>query len=110
MAGLTVDDVIGNKQAVTMLMHYHAQFEDENVALRNDLNTLKVYVEQYEKKRNDAMISGGLQFLATLFIGFGINILTGDGKPAPGWLLMVAGVLTQIFGLYLALRGPEAKR
>lgn len=104
LAGLSVDEIVGNKQAVTMVMHYYGQLSEENAALKNDLNTTKTYVAGYELKRADVSVGAGLQFLASVLLAFAINILTGDGKPAPGYLLLVAGVITQGFGLYYSLR------
>jgi len=104
LAGLSVDEIVGNKQAVTMVMHYYEQLSEENSALRNDLNTTKTYVAGYESKRTDVSMGASLQFMASLFLAFGVNILTSDAKPAPGYLLLVAGLVVQGFGLYFSLR------
>lgn len=36
LAGITVDDLLKNKAALTMLLHYYHQLHDENGALKND--------------------------------------------------------------------------
>jgi len=105
LAGVSVDEILNNKPALTMVMHYYKQLADENAALKNDLNTAGTYVSGYDKKANDTTIGAGLQFLASLCIGFGINLLTNDGaKPAPGNVLLGVGIILQIAGLYYALR------
>lgn len=104
LAGLSVDEVVGNKTAVTMVMHYYNQLSEENASLRNDLNTTKTYVAGYELKRVDVSVGAALQALASLLLAFGVNILTGDGKPTPGYLLLIAGLVAQIAGLYFSLR------
>ena len=104
LAGLSVDEIVGNKQAVTMVMHYYGQISEENAALKNDLNTTRTYVAGYELKRVDVSVGASLQFLASVLLAFAINILTGDGKPEPGYLLFGAGLLTQFFSLYFSLR------
>ena len=104
LAGLSVEEIVGNEPAVKMVMHYYRQLSEENAALKNDFNTATTYVSGYELKRVDVSVGAGLQFVGSLFIAFDVNILTGDGKPAPGYLLLVAGVLGQVFGLYFSLR------
>lgn len=105
LAGVTVDEIINNKPALTMVMHYYKQLADENSSLKNDLNTAGTYVSGYEKKTTDTSVGAVLQFLATICIGFGINLLTSDNsKPAPGVILLSIGLLLQFCGLYYALR------
>lgn len=105
LAGVTVDEIINNKPALIMVMHYYKQLADENTSLKNDLNTAGTYVSGYEKKKTDTSVSAGLQFLATICIGFGVNLLTADNaKLAPGVILLSIGILIHIFGLYYALR------
>lgn len=48
-AGLSVEDVIENKTAMIMLMHYYKKLVDDNNALRNEANTLKTYVDGYQR-------------------------------------------------------------
>lgn len=105
LAGVTVDEIINNKPALTMVMHYYKQLADENTSLKNDLNTAGTYVSGYEKKKTDTSVGAILQFFASICIGFGINLLTSDNaKPAPGVILLSIGILLQICGLYYALR------
>jgi hypothetical protein len=104
LAGLSVQEIVGNEPAVKMVMHYYRQLSEENAALKNDLNTATTYVSGYELKRVDVSVGAGLQFVGSLFLAFAVNILTGDGKPTPGYLLLVAGVVGQAVGLYFSLR------
>lgn len=104
LAGVSVDEILNNKPALTMVMHYYKQLADENSALKNDLNTASTYVQGFDKKQNDTTIGATLQFLASVCIGFGINLLTSDPKPAPGAFLLIVGLLLQGIGLYFSLR------
>jgi hypothetical protein len=104
LAGLSVQEIVGNETAVKMVMHYYRQLSEENAALKNDLNTATTYVSGYELKRVDVSVGAGLQFVASLFLAFAVNILTGDGKPSPGYLLLVAGLVCQAIGLFFSLR------
>lgn len=109
LAGLSVDEIVGDPVAITMLMHYYKQLVDENNSLRNDLNTLKTYVEGYRSKKLDASIGAPLQVLATILIAFGVNLLTADSSTAASWLLLIAGIITALVGLYFSLREDRAK-
>ncbi|MCX6564226.1 MAG: hypothetical protein NTU60_11590 [Candidatus Aminicenantes bacterium] len=103
LAGLSVDEITGNKAVITMVMHYHKQLVDQNTSLKNDLNTLRTYVDGYRAKKLNASVGAGLQLLAAILIGFGVSLLTAKlGRP--GWVTLVAGVATEIFGLYYSLR------
>ena len=104
LAGLSVDEVTGNKTAITMVMHYYKQLVDENGALKNDLNTLKTYVDAYGAKKLSGNVGAVLQICASIFLGFGINLLTTDASKAPGWMMLVGGLVAQAFGLYYSLR------
>jgi hypothetical protein len=109
LAGLSVDEITGDKVAITMLMHYYKQLVDENSSLRNDLNTLRTYVDGYRAKKLNASVGAGLQFGGTVFVGFGINLLTVDASKFPGWLMLAGGVIAVILGLYYSLREAGAQ-
>lgn len=49
LAGVTVDDLLKNKPALTMLLHDHNRLNNENGSLSNALNTANTYVEVVEK-------------------------------------------------------------
>jgi hypothetical protein len=99
LAGLSVDELVNNKTAITMVVHYYKQLVDENASLRNDLNTAQTYIPGYEAKRVYSRVGSGLQFVGTVLIAFGVNLLTGVPTPA-GWLVFVAGIICQGIGLY----------
>jgi hypothetical protein len=100
---LSVDEITGNKVAITMVMHYYKQLVDQNTSLKNDLNTLRTYVDGYRAKKLNASVGAGLQFLAAILIGFGVNLLTANPGPS-GWVTLIAGISTEFFGLYYSLR------
>ena len=105
LAGVTVDDLLKNKPALTMLLHYHHQLHDENGSLRNDLNTAKTYVSGYQTKKVKTRTGAVLQAFAAIPLGFAINILTGGNNAlaAAGWTILAIGVLLQGMGLIYAL-------
>jgi hypothetical protein len=106
LAGVSVDEILNNKPALTMVMHYYKQLADENAALKNDLNTASTYVTGYDKKANDTSIAAWLQFLSSLCVGLGSNLLTSDNDKAkvPGLVLLAVGISLQGVGLYFAFR------
>ena len=105
LAGLTVDEIVCDKPAVTMLLHYYKQLTDENTALKNERNTLATYVDGFKQKRSDARVGAALSFLSSLFVALGINLLTSDVHSPVGYLVTAPGVITQVFALYFSLRG-----
>lgn len=108
LAGLKVEEIVGNQQAVTMVMHYYGQLSDENSALKNDLNTAKTYFDEYQLKKPDVSIGAGLQFISTLVFSFSINFLSPNDNPPSvvhaGWVLFLLGLLLAGYGLYLTFR------
>lgn len=104
LAGLSVDEITGNKVAITMVMHYYKRLVDENALLRNDMNTAQTYVNGYAAKKTNTTVGASLQALASLGIGFGINLLTNDASKSPGWITLALGVLLQVVGMYFALK------
>lgn len=103
LAGVSVDELAGNKTAVTMVMHYYKQLSDENSSLRNDLNTLKTYVDGYRTSRHDAKTGAILLAVSNIGIGFGVNLMTA-GSLAPGVVTFVPGLAMLAAGLYFSLR------
>ena len=107
LAGVTVDDLLKNKAALTMLLHYHHQLHDENGSLKNDLNTAKTYVTGYQTKKVKTRTGAILQAFAAIPFGFSINILTGGNAAltASGWTIFAIGVVLQGMGLIYAFSG-----
>ena len=107
LAGVTVDELLKNKTALTMLLHYYHQLHDENGSLKNDLNTAKTYVNGYQTKKVKTRTGATLQAVATLPIGFSINILTGgnDALAAASWSILLIGVVLQGLGMIFAFSG-----
>jgi hypothetical protein len=106
LAGVSVEELTGNKTAITMVMHYYKQLSDENTSLRNDLNTLKTYVDGYRAAKKDARTGAILLAVSNVGIGFGVNLLTG-GHVWPGAVTFLPGVILLVVGLYFSLRGGE---
>jgi|GEM_PF-1594954 len=100
LAGLTVDQIEGNRTAITMLLHYYKQLNDENQALRNQNNTYKTYIDAYSNKKLFSIISGALFLASNVAIGFGVNLLSSPGSEHTG-----AGLSALIPGLVFAALG-----
>jgi len=103
LAGVSVNELTGNKTAITMVMHYYKQLSDENTSLRNDLNTLKTYVDGYRTVRHDAKVGAILLAVSNVGIGFGVNLLT-SGTTWPGIATLLPGLGLLFAGLYFSLR------
>lgn len=103
IANLSVDDIVNNKPAITMVFHYYKVLSDENTSLKNDLNTLSTYVSAYEKKKSNSATATILLGLSNILVGFGINILTNNNFITglvvfiPGICLAIAGFCIQFF-------------
>lgn len=103
LAGLSVDELTGNKVAITMVMHYYRNLVDENTALKNDRNTLQTYVEGYRIKKTHAAIGAVLLLISNVGISFGINLLTG-GSSWAGGLTLIPGLCVAAAGAYFSLK------
>lgn len=109
LAGVTVDDLLKNKPALTMLLHDHNRLTNENVLLSNSLNTANTYVRGYEEAKTRAKTGAVFQTAAAIPIGFSINILTGGNSAleTTGWAVLAIGIAFQAIGLYYAFWGGD---
>jgi hypothetical protein len=103
LAGLSVDELTGNKTAITMVMHYYKVLQEENVSLRNDLNTARSYVEGYGTKKTNSTIGAILLLVANVGIGFGVNLLTSN-QTWPGLATLIPGLCMAAAGTYFATK------
>lgn len=103
LAGLSVDELTGNKTAITMVMHYYKILQDDNVSLRNDLNTAQGYVAGYATKKSNATIGAILLLLANVSIGFGVNLLTSN-QLWPGLATFIPGIMMAAGGTYFSTK------
>lgn len=103
LAGLSIDELTGNKTAITMVIHYYRVLLDENTALRNDRNTLQTYVDSYRVKRTNATVGAILLLVANIGIAFGVNLLTAN-QVWPGVATLIPGICSALAGTYLSLK------
>lgn len=103
LAGLSVDELTGNKTAITMVMHYYKILLEENISLRNDLNTARTYVEGYGKKKTNSTIGAILLLVANVGVGFGVNLLTAN-QTWPGLATLIPGLCMAAAGTYLSTK------
>ncbi len=103
LAGLTVDELLENKTAITMLLHYYSQLVDENNAFKNEVNTLRTYVDGYERKKSFASIGSILLVLSSILTGFGVGLITAQ-EIWPGIATFIPGLALAIAGLYFSNR------
>ncbi|WP_377161353.1 hypothetical protein ACFJIX_14990 [Roseateles sp. UC29_93] len=109
LAGVTVDDLLKNKPALTMLLHDHNRLNNENGSLKNELNTANTYVSGYDHAKTRARTGAVFQAAAAIPVGFAINILTGGNNAlaTTGWAILALGIVFQIVGLYYAFWGDN---
>jgi hypothetical protein len=109
LAGVTVNDLLKNKPALTMLLHDHNRLNHENGSLSNTLNTANTYVKGYEDTKTRAKAGAVYQAAAALPIAFSVNLLTGGNTAVVsiGWTLLAIGILFQGIGLYYAFWGEN---
>lgn len=105
LAGLSVEKIVGDETAITMLMHYYKQLVDDNNALKNERNTYKTYVDSYRSTKNNVIIGTVLLTLSNIFIGFGVNLITGN-HVGEGTAIFIPGVCLALAGLFFSLKGP----
>jgi len=101
LANLSADELNDNPTAIKMLLHYYRQLTDDNTRLKNDNNTLKTYVDAYEKQKSNTATGAILLAVSNISIGFGVNLLTGSApNVGPGISSLVIGVAIVIAGIY----------
>lgn len=103
LAGLSVDELTGNKTAITMVMHYYKVLLEENISLRNDLNTARSYVDGYATKKTNATIGAVLLLISNVSIGFGVNLLTSN-QMWPGLVTLIPGLVMAAAGTYFSTK------
>lgn len=101
LANLSADELNNNPTAIKMLLHYYRQLADDNTRLKNDNNTLKTYLDAYQKKRSNTATGAILLAVSNISIGFGVNLLTGSTPSVgPGISSLIVGVSMIITGIY----------
>jgi len=103
LTGVSIEELAGNKTAITMLVHYHRQFSEENTSLKTDLTSLQTYVEGFREKKVNARTGAILLALSNVFIGFGVNLIT-NGNTAVGICVLIPGLCLTAGGLYFSLK------
>src|SRR5437016_4709826 len=77
LAGLTAAELTGNETAIKMLLHYYRELLNDNNRLKNESNTLRTYVDAYERNKSNTATGGILLGVSNISVGFGVNLLTG---------------------------------
>ena len=102
LAGLSPDELNNNPVAIKMLLHYYRQLVEENNALKNDNNTLKTYVDAYDRQRRGSSIGVVLMGASNVSVGFGVNLLTAAAT-WPGVVSLLSGIGMAAAGFYITL-------
>jgi hypothetical protein len=106
LAGLTVDELVENRTAINMLMHYYKQLVSSNQSLKNENNTFKTYVDAYERKKTHSNVSTLLLTTSNVVIAFGVNLLTmSNSNNWPGVVMLGVGVFIAAVGLWFYFKG-----
>ncbi len=101
LAGLSADELTENPTAIKMLLHYYRQLTDDNTRLKNDNNTLKTYVDAYDKQKSNTATGAILLAVSNISIGFGVNLLTGSTPNLwPGVSSFIVGISLVVSGTY----------
>jgi hypothetical protein len=103
LAGLNVEELANNQTAIKMLLHYYKQLLNQNSALNNEVNTLRTYVDAYQRKKSNSSFGGSLLALSNLLTAFAVNLLT-NREIIPGMVLLVPGLIMLVIGLYYSYK------
>ena len=106
LAGVSVDELEGNPTAIRMVIHYYKRLSEDNATLKNENNTLKTYVNAYDKTKANAATGAILLALGNVSIGFGVNLLTTN-TTWPGVASLLAGLAVSAGGLYFSFWGRK---
>lgn len=112
LAGVKVEELLNNATAIKMILHYYRKLVDDNKTQRNEINTLKTYVDAYNQKQFNVTVGAPLMVLSNLMIAFAVNLITGAFQGAtinplllwagiglflPGFTITVVGVYFSMF-------------
>lgn len=107
-ANLNVDDLVGNKIAIQMLLNYYNETHSTDESLTNEINTLRTYQTAYTIKKSNSVTAVILLSLSNLFLGFGINNLSGSNPSNAGWLLLLSAFILIGSGIYFTFFKDQA--
>ena len=103
LAGLSAEELTQNPTAIKMLLHYYRQLVDDNTSLKNDNNTLKTYVDAYDRQKSNSAIGAILLAVSNISIGFGVNLLSINNT-WPGVASLIVGVSLVFTGIYFSFK------
>ena len=103
LAGLSAEELTQNQTAIKMLLHYYRQLVDENSSLKNDNNTLKTYVDAYDRQKSNSAVGAILLAVSNISIGFGVNLLSANNT-WPGVASLIVGLSLVFTGIYFSFR------
>lgn len=114
VAGISLDELVNNEAALKLVLHTFRQTADENTALKQQQNFDKSEIARIQQEKQNLMssyhqettektIGTGISFLATIPVGFGINLLTTSSNSASGWSCLMIGVVLAVSGLLLSI-------
>ena len=103
LAGVSVEQLVNNQTAITLVLHYYKKLVDENSSLQNDRNTYKTYMDAYDKNRVRSKTGATLLVVSNVGIGFGTNLLT-SGQYWGGACTLIPGVVMALVGLWFTLK------
>ena len=105
--GVKIDELLGNKTALKMLLHNYQKIQNENVMLKQDLQRQSTIEKELDRKTDFSKISGIFALFSSVALGFGINFVTNDSGDVKGWIISILGVAFQIISIYYSFRKVE---
>ena len=98
MPDLGYEQLLKNEGSIPLLIHRHSQLESLCIKQREEIDHL-------HNLRELTNVSTALFLLAQIIIAFGVNLITQ--KSDTGWVVLSAGVLILLGGLYFAFQSPR---
>ncbi|MFA6076710.1 MAG: hypothetical protein WC735_01400 [Candidatus Paceibacterota bacterium] len=95
---------LNNAKTAGMVLNYLTSLESENTQLKTKNETLSTYVSSYNNQKNNSKIAATLSLISVVSIGFAINILTSDSKNYGGYILLIIGIVLQLYSTYLTYK------
>lgn len=103
LAGVTVEELLNNKTALTILFHYYRELKKDNSRLTNNLNTAQTYINAYDRNKVLSTTAAWLLAASNIPVGFGVNLLSGQ-MIWPGIVCLAIGIGMIIGGLIFSRR------
>ncbi len=102
LGSLKPKDLINNKPLASTVLTYLRGIEQSNSELQTENETLKTYAIAYDKNKLKSRIGFILNIIASIFIAYGVNLLSNPSTTTAASIFIGAGIILELLVLGLS--------